>query len=494
MKLEKLEKIDKNIVEMEVSVDADEFEKAVDASYRKNIRKMNVPGFRRGKAPRKMVEKMYGKGVFYDDAINEIYPTAYEQAVAEAKITPIDRPEVEEINTENGFSFKVKVTVKPEIEIQNYKGIEIEKMSAKVSKEELDAELKNYQQRQSRLIDVTDRKSQMGDTVIFDFEGFVDGKPFEGGKAEGYSLKLGSGQFIPGFEDQMVDREPESEFSIQVKFPEEYTPELKGKDAEFKIKLHEIKLEQLPELDDDFAKDVSEFDTFAEFKKDVEAKLQKRKDDMAEQDITAKLSAKLADLVEGDIPQCMFDNEVEAQVNGFERRLMSQGISLDKYLEITGKNADSIKAMFSERAKEDVKVRLALEKIAELEHIIVEQADVDAEYDKIAKSMNTEVDKIKSDYITENITKDLSIQKAFECVKNAAVITEEKKAATKKTSTKKAAAEKQPEDAEKKVKPAAKKTTAKKTTTKKATAATEEKKAAPKKTAAKKTTTKKDAE
>ena len=170
---------------------------------------------------------MYGKGVFYDDAINEIYPTAYEQAVAEAKITPVDRPEVEEINTENGFSFKVKVTVKPEIEIQNYKGIEIEKMSAKVSKEELDAELKNYQQRQSRLIDVTDRKSQMGDTVIFDFEGFVDGKPFEGGKAEGYSLKLGSGQFIPGFEDQMVDREPESESSIQVQFPEAYTPELK---------------------------------------------------------------------------------------------------------------------------------------------------------------------------------------------------------------------------------------------------------------------------
>lgn len=471
MKLEKVEKTDKNIVEMEVSIPADEFEKAIEISYKKNIGKMNIPGFRRGKAPRKMVEKMYGKSVFYDDAINAIYPKAYEDAVSEAKITPVDRPEVEDINTDDGLRFKIKVTVKPEIEIKEYKGLEIEKTPVNVTKDDIEAELKNYQQRQSRLVDVTDRPSKIGDTVIFDFEGFVDNKPFEGGKAEGYHLKLGSGQFIPGFEEQMVDRTAETEFSIHVKFPEEYTAELKGKDAEFKIKLHEIKLEQLPELDDDFAKDVSEFDTLEDFKKDLEKKLKEKKENTAEQEITAKISAKLADLVEGDIPQCMFNNEVNAQINDFDRRLRSQGMDLNKYLEITGQNMDAMKTMFTQRAEEDVKVRLALEKIAEIEHVIVEESDIDAEYEKIAKNMNTEVEKIKSDYITENLTKDLSIQKAFECVKSAAVITDIKPTAPKKTTTKKSADTTE------------KKTETKKTTTKKA----------PAKTAAKKTTNK-DAE
>lgn len=461
MKLENVKKIEVNTVEMEISVPAEEFEKALDISYKKNIGKMNIPGFRRGKAPRKMVEKMYGKSVFYDDAINAIFPQAYEQAIEEAKITPVDRPQVEDLDTENDLKFKVKVTVKPEIEISDYKGIEIEKTSVRVTKSEVEAELKQYQQRQSRLVDVTDRASQLGDTAIFDFEGFVDGKPFEGGKAEGYHLKLGSGQFIPGFEDQMVGHEAGSEFSVNVTFPEEYTPELKGKDAEFKIKLHEIKFEQLPDLDDDFAKDVSEFDTLEEFKKDLEKKVRERKENMAEQETTAKLSAKLADLVRGEIPQCMFDNEVNANINDFERRLNSQGLNLDKYLEITGQNIDTMKTMFADKASEDVKVRLALEKIAELEHIIVEEADINAEYEKIAKSMNTEVDKIKSDYITDNLTKDLAIQKAFECVKSNAVFAAAKKPAAKKPAAKKAPATKETSSATKK--PAAKKTTKKDT-------------------------------
>ena len=283
MILEKVTDVETNVVELEIAVTAEEFAPAVEQSYRKNIGKMNIPGFRRGKAPRKMVEKMYGSGVFYDDAVNSLYPKAYQDAVEEAKIEPVDKAEIEVTSIdESGFKFKAKVTVKPKVEVNEYKGISVEKISNEVTDEDVENELKGYQQRQSRLVDVTDRATENGDTVVFDFEGFIDGKAFDGGKAEGYTLKLGSGQFIPGFEEQLVGKNINDEFAINVTFPENYTDELKGKAAEFKIKLHEIKKEELPELDDEFVKDVSEFDTLADFKEDLRKKLVEKKNSETE--------------------------------------------------------------------------------------------------------------------------------------------------------------------------------------------------------------------
>ena len=510
MKLEKVTNKEKNVVELEISVPSDEFEAAVEKSYRKNVKKLNVPGFRKGKAPRKMVERMYGAGVFYDDAMEEVYPEAYKAAVEEAKIEPVDRANVEILEVgENGFRFKATVTVKPEIEIKGYKGLKLTKKSVEVTEADVAKELADYQKQQARLIDVDDRAAQNGDTVTIDFEGFVDGKAFDGGKAEGYALKLGSGSFIPGFEEQIVGKNIGDEFDVNVTFPEEYTDELKGKAAVFKIKLHEIKVEELPVLDDDFAKDVSEFDTLAEFTEDIKNKIAKRKEEMAEADLDAQISDKLAELVEGEIPECMYESEIDYQMQSFDQRLRSQGLNLDTYAKYMNSTTAQMRDMFRDGAVRDVKDRLALEKIAAEEKVIVEEADINEEYDKLAKAYGAEVDKIKSDYLTDSITKDLVVRKAFEAVKNAAEITEEKaeKKTAKKPAAKKTTAKKADGETAEKM-PAAKKTTAKKadgetaekkpvakkTTAKKADGETAEKKPAAKKTAAKKTTKKSDEE
>ena len=482
MTLNSQNKTDKNTVELVITVPADEFDAAVERSYKKNIAKMNVPGFRKGKAPRRMVEKMYGAEVFYDDAINEVYPDAYEAAVAEAKIEPVDRASVEIVSVdENGFKFKATVTVKPEVEIKDYKGIKVEKDAVKVTAAEVDAEVKAYQKRQGRLIDAEeDAVTKEGDTVTFDFDGYVDGKQFDGGKAEDYDLVLGSGQFIPGFEDQMIGKKAGEQFSVNVKFPEDYHAEdLKGKDAEFKINLKAIRTEELPELDDEFAKDVSDFDTLKEFKDDIKKKIKERKEQEAEYKVEKELSDKLAELVKADIPQCMFDNEITRQLQDFEQRFASQGLSLEQYMKYTGATLDSLKDMFRETAEKDVKTRLALEKIAELEGIVITDAEVDEEYNKYASEMSIDVEKLKSDYVTEQIMKDLTVRKAFEAVKNNAEIAE--KAAAKKTAAKKTPAKAEEKPAAEK-KPAAKKTAAKTTAAKKTDTAE-------KKTAAKKTST-----
>lgn len=495
MKLEKVTDKETNVVELEITVPAEEFEKAVQDSYKKNIKKMNIPGFRRGKAPRKMVEKMYGASIFYDDAMEAVYPQAYKDAIDEAKLEPVDRANVEVISVDdNGFKFKATVTVKPSIEIKDYKGLKLEKPSAEVTDGDLASELANYQKQQSRLIDIEDRAAELDDTVVIDFEGFVDGKTFEGGKAEGYSLKLGSGSFIPGFEDQIVGKKIDEEFSVNVTFPEEYTDELKGKAAEFKVKLHAIKKEELPVLDDDFAKDVSEFDTLEEFKADLKKKIGERKEQACEAELDRQISSQLSDLVEGEIPECMYENEIDYQMQNFDQRLRSQGLDLEHYAQFTGAKIDDMRKMFRDTAEQDVKVRLALEKISELENVVVDDADIDAEYEKFAKAYGTEVEKLKSDYVTENIKKDITVRKAFEAVRNAAEIIEAKaeekkpaaKKATAKKTTKKADADDKAEGEEKK--PAAKKTTKKADAADKAEAA--EKKPAAKKTAAKKTTKK----
>ncbi|PWM45895.1 MAG: trigger factor [Clostridiales bacterium] len=470
MKLEKVNKIATNTVELLISISGEEFEKALETAYKKNVSKMTVPGFRKGHAPRKMLEKMYGEAMFNEDALNDILPGAYYKAVEESKINPCDRPDFDFPDLDkidrNGFSFTAKVTVMPEIAIKDYKGIKAEKISNEVTDNEVEEELARYQQRQSRLVDVEGRKTENGDTVVFDFEGFVDGVAFDGGKAENYSLKLGSGQFIPGFEEQMVGYDADSEFSVNVKFPEDYHSEdLKGKDAEFKIKLHAIKKEELPALDDEFAKDVSEFDTLDEFKADIIKKLQERKDSAVENDVYEKLTNAVVDLVEGEIPECLYTQEADNQLHDFEHRLSSQGLTLEGYLKYTGQDVESIKAMFRPNAEKQVKLRFALEKIAELENVIVEESDIDEQYKKLAEAYKIEdVEKVKNAETTEYITKDLSLQKAYEFVKANAVLTEEKKKAPAKKPAAKA------DDSTEK-KSAAKKTAAKKTTaTKKTTA------------------------
>ncbi len=501
MKLVNKTEVEKNVVELEISVPADEFETAVQASYRKNVGKVNIPGFRRGKAPRKIVEKMYGEGFFWNDAVDALYPDAYEAAVKEAGITPVDRANIEitDIAADKGFTFKAKVTVKPEVAVKEYKGLKVEKPATDVTEDDIANEIAGYQRRNSRMIDVDDRAAELDDTVTFDFEGFTDGKPFEGGKAEGYTLKLGSGQFIPGFEDQMVGKKIDEDFTVNVTFPEEYhADELKGQPAEFKCKIHKIQKEELPVVDDEFVKDISDFDTLDAFKEDLTKKIAERKEAEADRVVADKLAEAVAELVEADIPDCMFENEINASLNDFAQRMASQGMNMEQYMQITGAKMEDLRNMFAGRAQVDVKLRLALEKIAELEGVVISDEDVNAEYEKFSKEMQVPVERIKSDAVTENIIKELANAKAFECVKAHAEFVApgaKKPAAKKKAPAKKAetaeetAPEKKPA-AKKTTSTTAKKTTAAKTTTaKKPAAKADGEKAAEKKPAAKKTST-----
>ncbi|MBQ5821136.1 MAG: trigger factor [Clostridia bacterium] len=489
MKLVNKNEVEKNVVELEISVPADEFEVAVQASYRKNVGKVNIPGFRRGKAPRRIVEKMYGEGFFWNDAVDALYPAAYEAAVKEAAIVPVDRADIEitEIGADKGFTFKAKVTVKPEVSVKEYKGLKVEKPSTEVTEDDIANEIAGYQRRNSRMIDVDDRAAELDDSVTFDFEGFVNGEAFEGGKATDFQLKLGSGQFIPGFEDQMVGKKIDEEFTVNVTFPEEYhAEELKGKPAEFKCCIHKIQKEELPEVDDEFVKDISDFDTLEAFKEDVAKKIAERKEAEADREVGDKLAEMIADLVEAEIPECMFENEINASLNDFAQRMTSQGMNMEQYMQITGTKMEDLRNMFAKRAQTDVKLRLALEKIAELEGVVISDEDVNAEYEKFSKEMQVPVERIKSDAVTENIIKELANAKAFECVKAHAEMTAPgAKKAAKKT-TKKAAPKADAETAEEAV--AEKKPAAKKTTKKAAPKAEGE--AAEKKPAAKKTTKK----
>ncbi len=513
MALESKKELEKNVVELVIAVPGDEFEKAIQAAYLKN--KLDIPGFRRGKAPRKIIEKKFGVAVFYDDAIDALYPDAYDKAVEEAGIIPVSRADLSIISAdETGFKFKAVVTVKPEINVKPYKNLEAKRIKRAATQEDVEAELKAQQKKLGRLVDVADdAAAENGDTVVFDFEGFVDGVAFDGGKANDYNLVLGSGQFIPGFEEQMVGHKSGEEFSVNVKFPEEYhAEELKGKDAEFKIVLHEIKREELPELNDEFAKDVSEFDTLEEYKVDILTKAQEKKDMMSERETEDELTEKVIDLLDADIPSCMIDNEVMHDLQQLENRFISQGMSMEMYLQYTGMTLENLKEMYRPNSEKSLKARLVLEKIAELEGIVISEEEIDEEYKAIADANNLEIEKIKSPAVTEGLMKDISIRKAFELVKNFAVITEvteeeaakaEKKPAAKKSTAKKSTTKKT-ETAEGEEKPAAKKTTTKKSTsTKKSETAEGEKKTTAKKTTstakkttstAKKTTTKKAAE
>ncbi len=425
MSLTKSEVIEKNRYELQFSVDKATFDAAVSAVYRKQVKNISVPGFRKGKAPRSIIEKMYGKGVFYEDAINDLIPDSYTSALKEAAIDTVGQPEFDVVSIdENGLLLSAKVYVKPEVEIKDYLGIEVEKEVVAVSDEDVDREIDTIRERNSREIEVTDRAAEMGDTTVIDYEGFCDGVAFEGGKGTDYALKLGSGSFIPGFEDQIVGKNIDEEFDVNVTFPEEYhAADLAGKPAVFKVKIHAITKVELPELDDDFAKDVSEFDTFAEYKADVKAKIEKRHEAAADRAVEDKLVETLIEKLEADIPEPMFVAETENFVRDYDTRLRSQGLDLNTYFKYTGMNLDSLREQMRPQAERQVKARLALEKIAALENLEATEEDINAEYEKIASSYGIEIDQVKASIDSDAIAADMKVQKAMELVKEKAVVT-----------------------------------------------------------------------
>lgn len=414
-----------NQVELEFTIEKEAFDKAVDAAYKKNVGKMNVPGFRKGKAPKAIIEKMYGKGVFYDDALNALIPDVFEAALDEAGEKPVGQPEFDIVSLEGDVVIKAAFPVKPEVTVKNYKGYAVERAVAPTTDEEVDAEIAQVRSRNSRTVDITDRPAADGDIAVIDYEGFVDGKPFEGGKGEKHNLTLGSGQFIPGFEAQIVGHNPGDEFDVVVTFPEDYhAKELAGKEATFKTVLHEIKFNELPALDDDFAKDVSEFDTFDEYKADVKAKITDRHVKAADAEVEEKLIDELIDNLEADIPEAMFVNETENQLRDYDNRLRMQGLDLGTYLKYTGLDLDKMREQFRPRAERQVKTRLALEKIAELENLTVTDEDTEAEIKKIADMYGLETDKVKEQVSPDMLAEDIRVGKAVDIVKANAVITD----------------------------------------------------------------------
>lgn len=413
-----------NSYELVVNVDGETFEKAVNAVYKKQVKNINIQGFRKGKAPRAIIEKMYGSEVFYEDAMQDCYPDALYDAAKEAglEIVKVESLEAVEASKE-GFTFKTNVIVKPTMEINDYKGIEVEKKSTEVTDELVDAEIEKIRERNSRMVTVEDRACENGDTAVIDFEGFADGVAFEGGKAENYNLKLGSGNFIPGFEEQIVGHKTGEEFSINVKFPEDYqAEELKGKDAEFKIVLHEIKTTELPEVDDEFVKDVTDKDTLDEWKEELKVTVANRLADEAEKDIDDQIANKLMELLEGEIPEAMFENQANEMVREFDMRLRSQGLDMNTYMQYMGMDPNSLTDMYKDEAEKRVKLRLALETVARKENIEVSADDLEEEYKKIAENYKMEADKVKSAIPEESLTEDIKVEKALKFVKDSAEI------------------------------------------------------------------------
>ena len=437
MSLKNANKVDTNRVELDIEVDAGRFESAVNNAYKKNVRKMNIPGFRKGKAPRHLVEKLYGSGVFYEDAVNEVYPAALDEAIQESGFEYVeDKIDFDVVSVgPEGLHFKAVVTVKPEVELAAYKGLKAEKKVVEVSDADVEEELKKLQDRQSRLVVAEDRAAEMGDTVTFDFDGRVDGEPFEGGKAENYTLTLGSGQFIPGFEEQLVGKKADEECDVEVTFPEDYhAAELAGKPAVFHCKMHEIKVKELPELNDDFAKDCSEFDTLDDLKADLRKNLEHRREHEAEDAFESELLEQLVAGFKAEVPEAMYEHRVDESVRDFDYRLQSQGLNLDMYLQYTGMDRDTFRKSFREQAEKQVKIRLALEKIAELENIVPTPEEIEAEFAKLAEQYQMDVEKVKSLISEKSLSMDLAVGKAMDLVKETAVAGESKPKKTAKTS------------------------------------------------------------
>ena len=444
MTLKETKQLETNRYQLEIVIDGEQFREAIKQAYRKEGKKINVPGFRKGKAPLHIIETYYGSEVFFEDALNLLYADAVEAAINESGLKVIDDKmdfDLVSISKEDGVDFKVSVTTYPEIELTEYKGLKAERPLVKVEAAEVNAEIKSLQERNARMLSGEDRAAKKGDTVVIDFEGFKDGVAFEGGKAEGHSLELGSGQFIPGFEDQIIGKNIDDEFDVEVTFPEEYGAEdLAGKPAVFKVKLHEIKLRELPAADDEFAKDVSEFDTLKELKADIKKKAIERKKKAAEEAVENILVQQIVDGIKGEIPEAMFTNRLNQSVEEFSYRLQSQGMNLDLYLQYTGSTLEQFRETFRPQAEMQVKYRLALEKIVELEGIKADEKAIDAVYAKIAEGYGVDVEQVKGVIPATEVEKDVAVGKAIDFVKANAVITD---AVDEKKEAKKAAANKE---------------------------------------------------
>jgi len=394
----KLEKKEKNIVELEIEVDAGVFEEGLEKAFRKNAKRFNVPGFRKGKAPRNIVERYYGSEVFYEDALNEIFPKAYEEAVKETNIFPVDRPEldIKQIGKGQNLIFTASVTVKPEVELGEYKGIEIEKIEVNITDEDVEKEIQKVAEKNARIITVEDRGIQEGDIAEIDFEGFIDGEPFEGGKGSDFPLEIGSGKFIKGFEEQLIGGRPGDDIEVKVTFPEDYgSEELAGKDAVFKVIVNDVKKKELPVIDDEFAKDVSEFDTLEEYKEDLRKKLTDAAEHRAKHELENKLIEKIVDNAKVEIPKVMVDKQLDANMREFDASLRYQGFSLEQYLQMAQMDIDTFREQGREMAEKEVKTQLVLEKISQVENI---QAS-DEEFEEEVKKLSEKYQKDKEEFM-----------------------------------------------------------------------------------------------
>ncbi len=483
MSLKSTEKIDTNRYALTVEIDGETFAAAVEKATAKALQNITIPGFRKGKAPKSMVLKMYGEDVFYQDALEELYPEAADAALDASGLDLAEQKvDFELISMDkSGVSFKLLVTVKPEVTLGEYKGLKATRAAVSVSDEEVAGQLAQMQDRNARIVTVEGRAAENGDTAVIDFEGFVDDVAFEGGKGENYNLELGSGSFIPGFEDQLVGKNAGDEVDVTVTFPEEYhAEELAGKPAVFKVKIHELKTKELPELDDEFAKDVSEFDTLDELKKSISEKILDGKKAHADGEVENALIEQIVEGMTVEVPDCMVEQRMDEGVRDFETRLQYQGLDMKTYLQYMGTSKEEFRENFRENALTQVKIRLALEAIAKAESLEASEEELNAEYAKIAEMYKMEADQIKAYIPAKELSSDITAHKAIDLVKDSAVITEEKAAAkkpaakkattAKKTTTTKKTTAKKAEDGEEK-KPAAKKPAAKKTTTTKKTTA-----------------------
>lgn len=425
-----VENLEKNMAKLTIEASAEDFEKAVQAAYMKNKSKITLPGFRKGKAPRVMIEKMYGTGVFYEDAANSLIQTEYPKAADECGLDIVSQPEIDVVQIEKGkpFIFTAEVAVKPEVTLGEYKGLEVEVSGTEVTEDEINAELKKEQENNSRTIDVDDRAVENGDMVTLDFEGFVDGEAFEGGKGTDYPLTIGSNSFIPGFEEQLVGAVIGEEKDVNVTFPEDYhANDLAGKPAVFKCTVKAIKVKELPELDDEFAKDVSEFDTLEEYKKEIAQKLKDGKEEVAKREKEDKVVDAIIENAQMDVPEPMVQNQIRQLMDDFVRRMQSQGLSIDQYYQFTGLDEAKIQEQMRPQAMKRIQSRLVLEKIAEVEDIQISDEKVEEEITKMAEMYKMEADKLKElmgDYEKEQMKKDLAVQEAVTLVADAAKVTE----------------------------------------------------------------------
>ena len=422
-----VEKLEKNMAKLTIEVSSEEFENAIAKAYKKNKNKISMPGFRKGKAPRAMIEKMYGKGIFYEDAANSIIPDAYADAAKESELEIVAQPEIDVTQIESGkpFIFTATVALKPEVTLGEYKGIEVEKKEVEVTDEEVEAEINKVRESNARMLDIDDRATQDGDTVLIDFDGYVDGKQFEGGKADDYSLGLGSHSFIDNFEEQLVGKNIGDDVEVNVTFPENYqAEELQGKPAVFKVKIKEIKVKELPELDDDFAQDVSNFDTIAEYKEDLKKKLTENKEEALKREREEAVIGKIIENAQMDIPEQMVDAQTRQMTQEFAQRLSSQGLSIDQYMQFTGLTPQKMIEELKPQALKRIQSRLVLEAVVAAENIETTEEELDKEIENMASMYQMEVDKLKEvigEEEKKQIGLDLAVQKAVEIVTEAAV-------------------------------------------------------------------------